>query len=337
MAVAAPFGFSLLFDGWMRDYVPPPHWQVDAMPSLEGKVAIVTGPTIGGIGYETGLEMAKQGAKVILAGRSLSKGNLAVSSIRAAVPAAKVEFMELDLGSMKSVAAFTDAYKSKGLPLHMLVLNAGIMANPFELTTDGLESQFGTNHIGHFLLTLRLLDVLKQSEPSRIVSVSSAASFMPEMLGLNMTDVYADGESRYGRFWSYGRSKLANVLFATELSKRLGSSSKVYVNSCHPGGIKTNLGIHLKALIAGEYGHFAFQMFEQLFHPVMMPTAMGAVTQLYLAASPEIEQKDIRGRYFHPQAREIVPSVLQTEENQRQLWEQSIEITKAYLPKDLTL
>jgi len=238
-------------------------------------------------------------------------------------------------GLEPSVATFTDAYRELNLPLHMLVLNAGIMACPFSLTVDKLETQFGTNHIGHFLLTLRLLDVLEKSGPSRVVSVSSAASFMPEMAGLNMSDVYADGESRYGPWWAYGRSKLANVLFATELSKRLGPESKIYVNSCHPGGIHTNLGVHFRSDLKSQYGDKILDFLDSTIDQLTMPSYMGAVTQLYLVTSPEIEQKDIRGRYFHPQAREVAPSKLQTDENQQQLWEQSIEITKEYLPKDV--
>ncbi|CAK8999669.1 unnamed protein product [Durusdinium trenchii] len=180
LAIVAPIAMSAAFDGRFWDVFPA--WDVKDMPDLSGKVAIITGPTVGGIGFESAAEMAKKGAQVILAGRSEAKGNEALKLLLQRIPHAKAEFMKLDLGSLQSVKDFADQFGARNLPLHILLNNAGVMANPFTLTVDGLESQFGTNHIGHFLLTKLLLPHLEASAPSRIVTVSSAAAFIPETL-----------------------------------------------------------------------------------------------------------------------------------------------------------
>jgi len=241
--------------------------------------------------------------------------------------------MALDLGSMQSVKAFAAAFLQRSLPLHVLLNSAGVMANPFTLTTDGIESQFGTNHIGHYLLTKLLLPVLEKSAPSRVISVSSAAAFIPEGFpiasfgtGVNFTDIYADSKSRYEPWNAYGRSKLANVLFASALDKRV-AGKRIYVNSCHPGGIKTNLGRHLEADMSERVLTF-MKSFQDY---VMMTPNQGALTQLYLATSPEIEEKEIRGQYFYPQARLIQPPKFATEAAEEELWALSEKVVAPYM------
>jgi NAD(P)-dependent dehydrogenase (short-subunit alcohol dehydrogenase family) len=142
----------------------------------------------------------------------------------------------LDLSDLKSVHAFTEEFSNRNLPLHVLLNNAGIMACPFELSADGIESQFATNHVGHFYLTLRLLPILEKSQPSRIVNVSSEAHRMAS--ASDFDDI--SNPSKYSRLKAYGRSKLANILFSNELSKRLEARGvdKVFVNSIHPGVVK---------------------------------------------------------------------------------------------------
>ena len=221
-AVAMPFLVSLLIDGWIRDYVGSVNFSLDKIPNLSGKTAIVTGssnyellpnkydlrglfntrldhtfssgPTFGGIGYHSALELARHGARVILAGRSASKGFESVAAIKEELgPSANVDFSVLDLSDLRSVQSFADDFVKSKQPLHILMNNAGVMACPFGLTAQGLEMQFGTNHVGHFLLTKKLLPVLRRSQPSRVVTVSSAAHYIPELLGGdNMTDVFAD-------------------------------------------------------------------------------------------------------------------------------------------------
>jgi len=304
------------------------------MPDMSGKVAIVTGPTINGIGYESCVELAKKGAHVILAGRSKSKGDEALAAIKERVPTAKADFMTLDLGSMQSIKGFATAFLQRSLPLHILLNNAGVMATPFTLTAEGIESQFGINHIGHFLLTKLLLPVLEKSAPSRVVSVSSCDAFVPEGIfpiapfgtGVNLTDIYADSRSRYEPGREYGRSKLANVLFASALAKRV-AGKRIYANSCHPGAVRTNLGRHVQAEASGMVDSF-FQNFEDF---ALMTPNQGALTQLYLATSPEIEEKEIRGQYFYPQARLIRPPKFATEAAEEELWALSEKLVAPFL------
>jgi len=310
------------------------------MPDMTGKVAIVTGPTINGIGYESCVDLAKKGAHVILAGRSTSKGEAALVALKERVPTAKAEFMTLDLGSLKSVKNFTATFAQKGLGLHVLLNNAGVMANPFTLTADGIESQFGTNHLGHFLLTKLLLPLLEKSAPSRVVSVSSAAAFVPDGLppvmpadafASNFTAIHADSETLYSPFSAYGRSKLANVLFASGLNRRLAGKD-VYSNSCHPGGIKTNLARHVEKVITqtvGERVREVFQAYMDNF--VLMTPSQGAVTQLYLATAPEIETKNIRGQYYYPQARHMDVPKSATQAKEDELWAISEELVAKFV------
>ena len=156
--------------------------------------AFQSGPTFGGIGYYSALELARHGARVILAGRSASKGFEAVAAIKQQLgPSADVDFSLLDLSDLRSVKAFADEFLKSKQPLHILMNSAGVMACPVSLTAQGLEMQFGTNHVGHFLLTKKLLPALRRSQPSRIVTTASAAHYFPEILGgHNMTDVFAD-------------------------------------------------------------------------------------------------------------------------------------------------
>lgn len=337
-AIAFPFLLSGVMNGRMNNYFPPPQWRVDQMPDMTGKVAIVTGPTIKGIGYESCVELARKGAHVIMAGRSRTKGDAALKALKERVPAAKAEFMILDLGSLQSVSDFASAFKGKGLDLHVLMNNAGVMANPFSLTTDGIENQFGTNHLGHFLLTKLLLPSLEKSAPSRIISVSSVASFIPDPKPLvganayanNFSDIHADSEPRYSPWMAYGRSKLANVLFASALDRRLAGKN-VFVNSCHPGAIRTNLDRHARVDVGKSLGEIASNVLDILLDPILMKPSEGAVTQLFLATAPEVESQQIRGKYFHPQARPMDPPKSATMENEEVLWAISEKLVSKFV------
>lgn len=185
-----------------------------------------------------------------IACRSLKNGEEAVAGLLKENPDAKVSFLQLDLGSFASIRAFADAYKACGKPLHLLINNAGVMACPKTLTAEGLEMQFGTNHVGHFLLTTLLLDLIKSSgtaeAPARIVNLSSIGQyyFSPEM-GIRLDDLA--GEESYDAWERYGSSKLANVLFTKQLQK-IFTEEKAHVVavSVHPGVIaETNLARHI--------------------------------------------------------------------------------------------
>lgn len=283
------------------------NFELGAIPDMTGKVAIVTGANTG-IGRICAQELAKKGAHVFLACRTESKAMPVIEEIKKTSGNEKVEFLALDLLSLKSVKQAADDFKSRNLPLHLLLNNAGVMACPFSTSVDGIESQFATNHVAHFYLTTLLLPVLESSAPSRIVNVSSIGhNFSPSKLKLNELN----DEAKYGRWRAYGRSKLSNILFTVELSRRLEERGvkNVYVNSNHPGSINTDLMRH------------TLEFAKPLLSLFFLSPEDGAVTQMYLATSPEVEEKDIRAKYYIPFAVPKVPSLdARDPELAKELW-----------------
>ncbi|XP_066504469.1 retinol dehydrogenase 13 isoform X2 [Hoplias malabaricus] len=210
---------------------------------LDGKTVLITGANTG-IGKETALDMAKRGARVILACRDLDKAHAAAEEIRKKSGNGNVTVKKLDLASLRSVRNFAREIQEKEDRLDILINNAGIMMCPKWKTEDGFEMQFGVNHLGHFLLTNLLLDQLKRSTPSRIVNVSSRAH---ERGQINFEDINMD--QNYHPLKSYSQSKLANVLFSRELAIRLKGTG-VTVYSLHPGVVRTELGRHFFPFMA---------------------------------------------------------------------------------------
>jgi NAD(P)-dependent dehydrogenase (short-subunit alcohol dehydrogenase family) len=209
-------------------------WTVADIPDLSGRVAVVTGAN-SGLGLITARELARAGAQVIMACRNMDKGRTAAEEIRAAVPSADVEVQELDLADLASVQTFSDGLS--GGRLDLLVNNAGLMAPPRRLTADGFESQFGTNHLGHFALTGRLLDRLLAAPEPRVVTVSSQAHRTGR---INFSDL--QGERRYIRWLAYGQAKLANLMFCFELQRRSAEAESALRSvAAHPGYSRTNL------------------------------------------------------------------------------------------------
>ncbi|CAK4687820.1 hypothetical protein LEN26_009670 [Aphanomyces euteiches] len=283
------------------------------IPALNGKVAIVTGAS-SGIGLVTARELAKKHCHVILACRSKTKTEPVIKTIQEAAPEANVEFMELDLMSLKSVQAFTDAFKARGLPLHLLINNAGIAMVPFALTKDGIELQFGTNHIAHMALTLRLLPILETSAPSRIVNVSSMSHAWASADGFDWDKI--NNPETYSTWRAYGLSKLANVLFTRELSRRLHARGiqNVYVNALHPGSVYTGIA---------EGYNFIVRFFAKL---VLSSADNGAKTQLYVATHQDIVTNNWHGQYFVPIAELSETHALgQDTDLASRLWDLSLE------------
>lgn len=204
---------------------------------LTGRHAIVTGAS-GGLGAETARAMAAKGASVTLAARNLDKAGDVVDAIRAA--GGQAEASQLELMSEESVRAFAQRYTAEHDALHLLINNAGIMACPLARSDRGWESQFATNHLGHFLLTGLLLPLLEASAPSRIVCLSSAAHLMS---GIDFDDIHFERRD-YDKWVAYGQSKTANALHAVELNRRL-SGKGVEAFSVHPGVIMTELARNL--------------------------------------------------------------------------------------------
>ncbi|XP_070763490.1 retinol dehydrogenase 13 [Enoplosus armatus] len=251
---------------------------------LDGKTVLITGANTG-IGKETALDMAQRGARVILACRDMTRARIAADEIRQKSGNGNVVVKKLDLASLQSVRDLAKDVQETEERLDILINNAGIMMCPKWKTNDGFEMQFGVNHLGHFLLTNLLLDLLRKSAPSRIIIVSSLAH---EKGRIHFDDINLDKD--YQREKSYRQSKLANVLFCRELATRLEGTS-VTVYSLHPGVIRTELGRHLFPTLS---------LWKRI---IAMPFLMlikspweGAQTTIYCAVDESLA--DVSGLYY---------------------------------------
>ncbi|KND02204.1 uncharacterized protein SPPG_02689 [Spizellomyces punctatus DAOM BR117] len=302
-------------------------FSTDDIPNLDGKVAIITGGTAG-LGMASAIAMAQKGAHVIITARSESRGKEAVQKIIEASNSSKVEFGVMDNGDLQSVRAFAEWYKQKSLPIHILLLNAGIAYTPYN-SISGIEGQFYINHLSHFYLTELLLPIVKTSGPARVVTISSRGIDLVWSKPDWEQDIHVSKE-KYDNVRAYGLSKLANLLFVKELTKRLGPDSQIYANSCHPGVIATN--ITNRSWYAGGYTEKVIQFG---LGTVMGNTAdKGALTQLYLATSEEVETQNIRGKYFWPTAKEKPMTGYTADEKlQTDLWDISERLVKELLEK----
>ncbi len=254
-------------------------WTAADMPDLKDKVAIVTGAN-SGIGFETAKELARHGALTVLACRSMDKAQAALTEIQKEIPDAQAEIMQLDLASLDSVHQFVERFKAKYDRLDMLINNAGIMMVPYGTTEDGFESQFGTNHLGHFALTGLLLDLLLAVPDGRVVNLSSTAHRLGSMDFDNLMFTNREG---YTPSRAYGRSKLANLLFTYELQRQFEASGKeTLAVAAHPGWTETNLQQHTGSL-----------RFLNRFIAQQPP--MGALPTLYAATAPDVEGGDYYG------------------------------------------
>lgn len=215
-------------------------WTTADIPDQTGRNALVTGPTEGGLGWFTALELARKGARVALAGRTPAKLDAAAAAIVAEVPGASLETLVVDLADLSSVRAGAAEAAALG-PIHLLVNNAGIMATPYRRTADGLESQLATNHFGPFLLTGLLLDQVAASGDGRVVTLSS------QMHRVARSAPLGDPRERrrYSRWRVYGQTKLANLLFTFELDRRLRRAGlPVSALAAHPGFAGTHLVVN---------------------------------------------------------------------------------------------
>jgi NAD(P)-dependent dehydrogenase (short-subunit alcohol dehydrogenase family) len=282
---------------------------------LNGKVALVTGGS-SGLGQETARALAEKGAEVILTARDVPKGEAVAAEIRRSVGNGRVGVEELELASLSNVRAFARRFLERHATLHILVNNAGVMACPFAKTEDGFEMQFGTNHIGHFLMTCLLAPVLRRGAPSRIVSVSSRGHHLSPVV---FEDVHFERRP-YQKWLSYGQAKTANVLFAVGLERRLAAHG-VHANGLHPGAIVTELGRHLEPedleFLSSRNPISQFKSVEA-----------GAATSVFAASAPELEGRG--GLYLEdcrvaavndaPDARAGVRSYALDVENAERLW-----------------
>ncbi|KAI9276394.1 hypothetical protein BY458DRAFT_472631 [Sporodiniella umbellata] len=308
----------------MKDFWSKRNYDLNDIPDMTGKVAVITGGN-SGIGKVCAREMVKKGCTVVLGCRSEEKTLEAIEEIRQTTSNGKIEFIKLDLMSLESVTQFAKEFKSRYESLNILLNNAGVMMCPFGLSKDGIETQFATNHVAHHYLTMLLLPVLENSTPSRIVTVSSMAQLF------HFGKIDWEGISDPKKYYSgtqYCMSKGCNVLFTKELNRRLQTKgvSNLYVNCNHPGVINSNLFRHMYGMNTS-----LGSMFTSLF---FVSTENGALTQLYLATSPEVEQKEVKGQYYVPIA---TPSKAKgytdSKELSLELWNFTEKLIKEKIPE----
>jgi NAD(P)-dependent dehydrogenase (short-subunit alcohol dehydrogenase family) len=294
-------------------------WNLKDVPDQTGRMAIVTGAN-SGIGFEAAKALAHKGARVILACRSRERGEEAVAKIQAESPAGSVELELLDLGALASIEAFAARLPQTAPRFDLLILNAGVMIPPASRTADGFELQLGTNHLGHFALTARLLQALEPAPGARVVVVSSIAHNFGK---IRFDDLHF---SRGYRAWlAYGQSKLANLLFMDELNRRLqAAGSAVIATAAHPGWTQTELQRN--------------SLSARLFGPLLaMKTPDGALPTLRAAVDPRARPGD----YFGPdgfQEMRGLPALARRAPHSldadvaRRLWTVSAELTGVDLP-----
>ena len=295
-------------------------WTSARIPDQSGRTAVVTGAN-SGLGLETARRLAQAGAQVVLACRNVDKGAHALDDIRGAVPDAAVEVAALDLADLGSVRTFAEWFRTGHDGLDLLINNAGVMAPPRRETADGFELQFGTNHLGHFALTALLIGAMESRADARVVTVSSGAHRMGR---INFDDL--EGKRRYFRWRAYGQSKLANLLFAFELDRRLrAAGSAIKSVAAHPGYAATNLQSAAPPMVDRLVMVVTNRLLAQ-------SVEMGALPQLYAATQPGLTGGEYIGpdgiaeQRGHPQP--VGSSSAATDKNvARRLWEVSEELT----------
>jgi NAD(P)-dependent dehydrogenase (short-subunit alcohol dehydrogenase family) len=294
------------------------------VPDQSDRYAVVTGAN-SGTGKEATARLAAAGAHVVMAVRTLAKGESARAEIVERVPGAKVEVRRVDLADLASVRELADGLVAEGRPLDLLVNNAGVMAIPRRTTADGFEMQFGTNHLGHFALTGLLIDRLLGTDGSRVVNVSSGAHRGGSM---NFADL--QGERRYRKWRAYGQSKLSNLLFTRELQRRLtAKGSSTIAVAAHPGYAAT----HLQAVGPEMAGSRLMTRGMALANRLFSQTdEMGALGQLRAATAPDVVGDEYFGpvKFFGLQGYPTQASRSKAARNDadaRRLWEVSEELT----------
>ena len=261
------------------------------------------------------MALARLGANVVITARSQTKGEAALTDIKKRSENENVELSLADYASLKSIRAFAEEFKASHDRLDVLVNNAGGINTSRSEMADGFETTFGVNHLGYFLVTNLLLDTLKASAPARVVSVSSRAHM--RATGMDSDDLNA--EQSYSGMGVYGRSKLANVLFAYELARRLEGSG-VTANCLHPGVVRSGFGQNNGGLIS-----LVFKSAYTIMTPFTKSNAQGAETSICLASSPEVE--GVTGKYFADSKETQSNEASRDEAAAGRLWELSEKMT----------
>lgn len=307
----------------------PSAWTSADCPDQNGKVALVTGAN-SGLGLETTRALAAKAAIVVMACRSLAKAREARSQLLLELARSEdaggqgaLDLLELDLADLASVRAAASAVQDRYGRLDLLINNAGVMGPPRTLTRDGFELQFGTNHLGHFALTLLLLPLLRAQDNARVVFVTSGAQYFGRIAFDDL-----QGERSYDRWRAYSQSKLANVMTAIALQERLrAQGSSVLSLAAHPGLARTNLQPTSVAMHGSKLEALAYRLMDPLFQSA----AMGALPQLFAATAPQAQPAghyapdQWGGMRGHPTAARVAPSAQDASQRQR-LWRISEEL-----------
>lgn len=271
---------------------------------MKNKLCLITGAT-SGIGKATAIELAKLGFNLILTARNETKGKQISDSISKKYKI-KSEFIKCDISSLNDVRAFSEKIKLKYNQLDVLVNNAGSRFSDYKKSIDGIELTFATNHLGHFLLTFLLFDLLKKSNSARIINVSSSAHAIKEII---IDDLVSP--KNYNRSLVYGSSKLANVLFNYELSRKL-NEQKISVNALDPGGVASNFARN-EGLVRW-LKHISYYILKR----ELLTPKQGAETVVYLASSPEVD--NVTGKFFYLKKNKKSSEESYNSEKAKQLW-----------------
>lgn len=272
---------------------------------MQGKTVLITGGN-DGIGKQTAIGLAQRGAHVVIACRNMHKAAKAVQAIKTESENEQVEALHLDLASLASVKKGAEAYQAKYDKLDVLINNAGLFTSNLQKTEEGFERQFGVNHLGHFLLTRLLLPQLQASNDPRVLNVSSNGHYGGSIDFDNLRG--ERGEKQYNGFAAYSQSKLMNVMFAKELSRRYPN---IVSHALHPGVVSTSIG--------QKYSNWLVKFFWWVSRLFMLSQKRGAETSIYLASAPEAGE--ISGRYFNERQQEKTPNKLALNEDlTRKVW-----------------
>lgn len=275
---------------------------------MKNKIVMVTGAN-SGIGRVTATELAKMGATVVMVCRNEDKAKAVMDDINAEIGMERVHLLLADFSSQASIKAMADAFKSKFDRLDILVNNAGGIMNKKQYTADGFEWMMGVNHLGYFLTTHYLLDMMPRREGARIINVSSMAHRFAQLDWDNL-----NAEKSFNSMRTYGLSKLANILFTKQLAKYLENEG-ITVNCLHPGAVNTNFG-------KDTYPAVVNMLLRAIGNRIILSAEQGARTSIYLASSPEVAH--ITGQYF-ARNKKVYPSTVASDpENALKLWRWSM-------------
>ena len=300
----------------------PKNWDTKNIPDLEGKTALITGSN-SGLGYYTAKALAEKNCHVILSCRNPEKSIATKNKLQKLIPQAQLSTIEIEMSDFNKVSNKCDQISNEFDNLDLLINNAGIMHPPKTLNSQGYEIQFAVNHLSHMLLTLKLIPLLEKINKSRIVTVTSLAQFFGKVGWENLK-----AEDYYNKQESYATSKLANIMFALELSQKL-KEKNILSLAAHPGIAKTNL------FNAQRPNPSRFERFSlELFSPIFQSAEMGALPQLYAATSNSVKTGDHYGPKFnfrgHPKLSKTSPSALNTIER-KNLWNKSLDIIEKFI------